>query len=121
MALERAVETVRKLIPDLDERISRFEVESVTVDNELLSIFCEELERMSRDIQVGLDNGNYELIRKTVHSIKGMGGAMGLPEISVLAQEIEDALRSGQEDRFVELCTALIEWANGVVADNQSA
>jgi HPt (histidine-containing phosphotransfer) domain-containing protein len=48
-----------------------------------------------------------------------MGGTVGLPEISVLAQEIELTLRAGETDRCRELCTALINWARDFVAENQ--
>ncbi len=89
------------------------------MDDELISAFCEELERMSGDLQTGLDTSDNEMIRVAAHSIKGMGGTMGLPEISVLAQEIELMLRGEQMDRCKELCIALINWARDFVAANQ--
>lgn len=118
MAIARAVEMVRELIPDLDGRISQFEVETFEMDAELIAAFCEELERMSGDLQSGLDDSDNEKIRVAAHSIKGMGGTMGLPEISVLAQEIELTMRDGQADRCRTLCSALIGWARQFVADN---
>jgi len=119
MAIARAVEIVRTLVPDLDGRISQFEVETFEMDAELIEAFCEELERMSGDLQAGLDEPDNEKIRVAAHSIKGMGGTMGLPEISVLAQEIELTLRGGQMARCTELCAALIEWSRDFVAANQ--
>lgn len=119
MAVARAIDTVRKLVPDLDGRISQFEVETFEMDAELIAAFCEELERMSGELQTGLDTPDNEMIRVAAHSIKGMGGTMGLPEISVLAQEIELTLRGGQMDRCRELCSALITWSRGFVAANQ--
>lgn len=119
MALERAVEAVRNLVPDLDGRISQFEVETFEMDAELIAAFCEELERMSGDLQTGLNTANNEMIRVAAHSIKGMGGTMGLPEISVLAQEIELTLRAGQMERCTALCSGLIGWASGFVASNK--
>ncbi|MFA7257580.1 MAG: Hpt domain-containing protein [Kiritimatiellales bacterium] len=119
MAIVRAVEMVRKLVPDLDGRISQFEVETFEMDAELVAAFCEELERMSGDLQTGLDKPDNEMIRVAAHSIKGMGGTMGLPEISVLAQEIELTLRGGQMDRCTELCKGLISWSREFVAGNQ--
>ncbi|HNX53067.1 MAG TPA: Hpt domain-containing protein [Pontiellaceae bacterium] len=119
MAISRAIETVRKLVPDLDGRISQFEVETFEMDDELIAAFCEELERMTADLQTGLDKPDTELIRVAAHSIKGMGGTMGLPEISVLAQEIELTLRGGQMDRCSSLCKALISWSSDFVAGNQ--
>lgn len=119
MAIARAIETVRRLVPDLDGRISQFEVETFEMDDELITAFCEELERMSTDLQTGLDTADNEIIRVAAHSIKGMGGTMGLPEISVLAQEIELTLRNGQMDRCTALCMAIITWAREFVAGKQ--
>lgn len=119
MALERVVEAVRRLVPDLDGRISQFEVETFEMDDELIDAFCEELERMAGELQTGIDTPDNEMIRLAAHSIKGMGGTMGLPEISVLAQEIELALRGGQMDRCVELCKALIDWSRGFIVQHQ--
>jgi HPt (histidine-containing phosphotransfer) domain-containing protein len=118
MAIARAVEKVRSLIPDLDGRISQFEVETFEMDAELIAAFCEELERMSGDLQTGLDTPDNEKIRVAAHSIKGMGGTMGLPEISVLAQEIELALRAGETDRCAGLCKGMIDWSREFVAAN---
>jgi HPt (histidine-containing phosphotransfer) domain-containing protein len=119
MALARAIETVRKLIPDLDGRISQFEVETFEMDSELIAAFCEELERMTGDLKNGLETAQNEMIRVAAHSIKGMGGTMGLPEISVLAQEIELTLRGGQMDRCADLCRMLISWSSEFIAKNQ--
>jgi len=115
MAIARAIETVRTLVPDLDGRISQFEVETFEMDEELISAFCEELERLTGELQAGLDSGDNELLRVAAHSVKGMGGTMGLPEISVLAQEIELMLRAGNSERCRSLCEALILWARDVV------
>ena len=118
-AISRAIETVRELVPDLDGRISQFEVETFEMDDELISAFCEELERMGGDLQAGIDESDNEKIRVAAHSIKGMGGTMGLPEISVLAQEIELTLRANEMDRCKSLCQSLVAWSLGFVAGNQ--
>ena len=119
MAIERVIEMVRKLVPDLDERIGRFEVEDFEVDDELLGAFCEELERLSGDLRSGLDTSDDKQAHVAAHSIKGMGGAMGLPEISVLAQEVERTLEAGQKERCEFLSKELISWARAFVAKNQ--
>lgn len=119
MAISRAIETVRTLVPDLDGRISQFEVETFEMDDELIVAFCEELERMAADLQAGIDTPNNEMIRVAAHSIKGMGGTMGLPEISVLAQEIELTLRGGQTERCALLCKALIGWSRDFITGNK--
>ena len=118
MAISRAKEMVRALVPDMDARLQQFEVETFEMDQELIAAFCEELERMTTDLQSGLDAENNDLIRVAAHSIKGMGGTMGLPEISVLAQEIEVTLRAGRMDLCAPLCVALRGWAQEFIAAN---
>ena len=112
----RAVEMVRELVPDLETRIAQFEVEPFELDEELIEAFREELEHLSDEMQAGLDSADDEQIRLAIHSIKGMSGTMGLPEISVLAQEIELTLRAGERERFALLSNALIAWARDFVA-----
>jgi HPt (histidine-containing phosphotransfer) domain-containing protein len=119
MEIGREIEMVRKLVPDLDSRISHFEVEDFEMDDELLAAFCEELDRLSGDLRSGLDTSNYRKTRVAAHSMKGMGGTMGLPEISVLAQEIEQTLDAGQKERCEFLSKELISWARDFVAKNQ--
>lgn len=118
-AIPRAIEMVRELVPDLDERIGQFEVETFEMDDELMDAFFEEIERLTGDLQAGLDEFDEEKIRASAHSIKGMSGTMGLPEISVLAQEIEVTLRGGETERCRHLCTVLIGWARDFMAGNQ--
>ncbi len=115
--LTRVIEMVRELVPDLESRIGQFAVEPFELDDELVDAFREELGRMSGDLQAGLDTADNERMMLTVHSIKGMCGTMGLPEISVLAREIELTLRAGERERCTFLATALISWANGFLAD----
>jgi len=118
-AVPRAIETVRNLVPDLDGRISQFEVETFEMDGELIEAFCEELDRVGGYLQSGLDESDNEKIRVAAHSIKGMGGTMGLPEISVLAQEIELMLRRQDQERCIILCESLIQWAKDFSAENK--
>lgn len=110
MAFPRAIEMVRNLVPGLDGRISQFEVETFEMDEELIEAFCEEVDRIGGDLQSGLDESDNEKIRVAAHSMKGMSGTMGLPEISVLAQEIELTLRGGDQERCAILCESLIQW-----------
>lgn len=118
-AIARATEKVRELVPDLDNRMSQFEVETFEMDQELISAFCEELDRLGSELKAGLDESDFEKIRVAAHSMKGMGGTMGLPEVSVLAQEIELMIRSEELERTRTLCAALVQWACDFAAANQ--
>ncbi len=117
--LVRVMEMVREWVPGLDERVGQFEVEPFDLDDEIIDAFREELERLSGDLQAGLDALDEEKIRMAVHSIKGMSGTMGLPEISVLAQEIEITLRAGEHERCAQLSNALIAWARDFLSTGE--
>lgn len=112
----RAIERVRSLIPDLEGRIGEFEVEAFDLDEEIMGVFRDELKRLSDDLQEGLDPLSREEVMAAAHSLKGMCGAMGLPEISVLAQEIERTLRVDDLERCSQLSIELIEWAHESIA-----
>ncbi|MCU0858029.1 MAG: Hpt domain-containing protein [Pontiellaceae bacterium] len=117
MALKHAVEMVRQIVPDVDSRMSQFQTDEFELDDDLISAFCEELTRLTGDLKTGFDTSDFELTRKSAHSLKGMCGTMGLPEISVLCQEIEFTLRAGRIERCAQLGRALLDWAANWITD----
>lgn len=92
-------EWVAELIPGLEARKSPFVVDTDEVDDELVEIFIEELRRLSGELGQGLATHDPDRIRMAAHSIKGMGGTIGLPEISVLGLEVEN---TAKEDRLAD-------------------
>ncbi len=103
-------EWVAELIPDLAVRLDPFIVDTDELDDELVEIFIDEIRRLTGELQDGLAQNNGETIRLAAHSVKGMGGTMGLPEISVLGLEVENLAK---EDRLAEvqpLVDALATW-----------
>jgi len=101
---------VVELIPDVAAKVAPFTVDTEEVDDELIEVFVDEIRRLTGELQDGLGQGNGDMVRMASHSIKGMGGTMGLPEISVLGLEIEDMAK---EDRLADakpLIDALAEW-----------
>ncbi len=110
-AIPRAMEMVRQLVPDLEDRISQFEVEAFELDDELMEAFHEELDRLSGDLRRGMEQADPDAVLEAAHSMKGMAGTMGLPEISVLSHEIEIMVRQHEMARCGTLCDALIRWA----------
>lgn len=103
-------EWVAELIPDLAARLDPFVVDTDELDDELVEVFTEEIQRLTGELQEGLAQNNGETVRMAAHSIKGMGGTMGLPEISVLGLELENMAK---EDRLIEaqpLVDALANW-----------
>ena len=103
-ALPDVTAWVKSLVPDLDGRIENYRVDTEFLDDELFDAFKEEILGQSVLMNAGASSGDMEAVRMAAHSIKGMGGTMGLPEISVLAHEIE--LRS--KDADLTNCQSLV-------------
>jgi HPt (histidine-containing phosphotransfer) domain-containing protein len=104
------IEWVAELIPDLAVRIDQFVVDTEELDDELVEVFIEEIQRLTGELQQGLAKNDGEIIRMAAHSIKGMGGTMGLPELSVLGLEVENLVK---EDRIPDarpLIEGLANW-----------
>ena len=104
------IEWVTELVPNLAERLDPFIVETEDVDDELIEIFIDEIKRLSGELQVGIERNDGEMVRMAAHSIKGMGGTMGLPEISVLGLEIENRVKAEQLADTRPLVDAMAEW-----------
>ena len=108
------LEWVADLIPGLSGQLDQFRVDTDEVDDELIDIFIEELRRLAGELQVGMDAGDPEATRMAAHSIKGMGGTIGLPEISVLGLTIENAAKADRLQEARPLVDALVSWLSGL-------
>lgn len=104
------VEWVAALIPDLESRLGRFVVDTDDVDDELIEVFIEELQRLTGELKEGVEKNDLDMVRMAAHSIKGMGGTIGLPEISVLGLEIEDMIKGERLPEATPLVNALAQW-----------
>jgi chemotaxis protein histidine kinase CheA len=108
---------VRSLVPDLDSRVENFRVDSDFLDDELFEAFKEEVMNQSLMMRSGVSSVDVESIRMAAHSVKGMGGTMGLPEISVLAHEIELRSRDADLSKCYELVAAFVAWVSDFFGD----
>ncbi len=104
------VEWVQDLIPDLESRKSQFVVDTEDVDDELIEVFIEEIRRLTNELREGLSQKDLDAVRGAAHSIKGMGGTIGLPEISVLGLEVELMAKDDRLDEAVPIVEALVKW-----------
>lgn len=100
----------RGLIPDLAQRLPLFTVTEVPVDPELISLFLEQLEHNLRDVRGALAPMDSKTLQRVAHSLKGVGGTVGSPEVSVLAEELERAVAAGAQDRCRMLVDGLAQW-----------
>ena len=103
-------EWVGELIPELEARKAQFMVETDEVDDELIEVFIEELVRLSGELTEGLAGNDMEMVRMAAHSIKGMGGTIGLPEISVLGLEVENCAKEERLTDAEPLVRQLAVW-----------
>ncbi len=106
------VEWINEFIPDVMNRVEQYIVDTEDVDDELIEVFIEELRRLSVELVQGLETSDDEMVRAAAHSIKGMGGTIGLPEISVLGFDVE---AMAKEDRLVDakpMVDALVSWVD---------
>ena len=115
-SLPEVAEWVKSLVPDLDARVEAFQVDTDFLDDELIEAFKEELAQQSALMQAGVQNGNADEIRMAAHSVKGMGGTIGLPEISVLAHEIELRAKNNELNSCKSLVAEFVAWANEFAA-----
>jgi HPt (histidine-containing phosphotransfer) domain-containing protein len=104
------VEWVAELIPGLAGQLDQFSVATDEVDDELVGIFIDELVRLTGELQEGMAGSDSESVRMAAHSIKGMGGTIGLPEISVLALTVENAAKADALADARPLVDALAHW-----------
>ena len=104
------VEWVAELIPSLAEQLDQYVVATDEVDDELVEVFIEEIQRLTAELQEGVRNDDAEMIRIAAHSIKGMGGTIGLPEISVVGLEIEKRAKEDRSQDAAPLVDALADW-----------
>ena len=103
-------EWVAELVPDLDAKKGPFLVDTDEVDDELIEVFIDELRRLTGELQEGLSGSDVEMVRMAAHSIKGMGGTIGLPEISVLGLEVENCAKEDRMSDARPLVDALVGW-----------
>lgn len=104
------VEWIGKLIPGIESRVAPFVVDTDEVDDELVEVFMEEIRRLAGELRQGLSTDDSEMVRMAAHSIKGMGGTLGLPEISVLGLEVENMAKEARLNEAEPLVAGLEHW-----------
>ncbi|MBN2684843.1 MAG: Hpt domain-containing protein [Pontiellaceae bacterium] len=109
-----SIDWVAELIPDLESKLEPFVVDTDETDDELVEIFIEELSRLTGELSEGLADNDAQKIRESAHSIKGMGGTLGLPEISVVGWTIENVAKEGRLSDAMPLVSSLSDWLDSV-------
>src|ERR1044071_3841634 len=93
--------------------------EYLSESEELLDSLLTDLDQLSPRAGTSPDINLINRVFRTVHSLKGLSGMMGLAEVQSLAHEFEDILddlRLGQLTLTAETTTALQEAGAGLAA-----
>ena len=100
------------VIPDLIERATTFRVSSEFVDDAVLAAFQRQMEKVRTALAAALEGADLAEIRRQAHSLQGMGGAAGAPEISVVGEELSRAAKADDTARCAALVARLAEWTS---------
>ncbi len=111
-----AVSLIRQVVPDLDVRMDEFRVDGIELDDDLLVIFVEQLQENVSGVKNGLATGDLEEVASQAHSVKGMCGSIGVPELSVLGYELEAQAKAGNQDGCSELLNIMEQCLQGYQA-----
>ncbi|MEI8205471.1 MAG: response regulator [Kiritimatiellales bacterium] len=98
------------VIPDLAARAETFRTSSKNINEKILRVFAEQMRLTIRVLQEAVEGGDEDSIRRQAHSLQGMGGTVGVPEISVVGEELSRLAKRGDLERCRELTERLNRW-----------
>ncbi len=107
---ELSITWFQDLIPDLASRAEAFRTTSDGVGDELLRLFAEQIRLAIYALRDAIATGDVNGIREQAHSLLGMGGTAGSPEISVVGDELSNCAKKGDIARCGELTMRLDRW-----------
>jgi len=81
-------QTINPLYSQLVQEDSEFE--------EIVNGFLQKMPKAKEDIKNYASNSDWELCRAKLHELKGLGGAMGYPDLSLAAKNIETRIKANQ-------------------------
>jgi len=106
----RTREMFQGMITDLDARSRPYSVDSSEVDEELMTLFQEHIRGIVSPLLSAISERSEMDIRREAHSLLGMGGTIGVPTLSVVAEELSAGAKRGDYSRCRELAERLQEW-----------
>lgn len=101
-------------LPGLQERLPRYRISEENPDPELFGVFVDCIDETLSSATHALMGGDLSAVARLAHGLKGMGGAAGAAEISVLGETMETAARTGQEGTIRELVGRLQAWRSAI-------
>jgi HPt (histidine-containing phosphotransfer) domain-containing protein len=102
------------VIPDLEQRSEPYRVLSSPPDPEFVEALIEQARIALPALRAAVAAGDFSGAARHAHSFKGMGGAVGLPEVSAWGEVLERVAKAGQADAADRLIAALEAWVRAV-------
>ena len=90
---------------------------TVIIDPDLKELIPGFLENRSRDVQnlkAASAKNDFEALRSTGHSLKGVGGGYGFDGITEIGAEIEAFAKAGDMEKINENIAALEDYLNNI-------
>ena len=77
---------------------------------DIVEMFVEEMPDRISAILTQCEAGEWEMLRRTAHQIKGAAGSYGFESVSPVAGRLEDTIRAGEpEDRIRQAVASLVD------------
>lgn len=107
---QRARAILLAALPDLAQLEIPYRVTLAAPDPELVDALVDHVRTGQPDLRAAAAAGILEQVAGIAHGLKGMGGAVGLPEISAAGAVLEQAARASQAAEVDRLVSALDAW-----------
>lgn len=121
LAVQDLVTHFGDIVPQLAERAEEYRADGDAADAETWALFETEVWRALARLDAGCAAHAANVIRDRGHSFEGMGGTVGLPELSVVGAELSLAARAEDWERCARLTQRLRAWANANLASGGEA
>ncbi|MEI7437978.1 MAG: Hpt domain-containing protein [bacterium] len=98
------------LLPDLAVQAEAYRVDTSGVDDEIRDLFKEQLGALAAALPLAVAASDWPTIRRHAHSLQGMGGTVGFPDLSVFGFELSAAAKAPDLARCGQLVEAMTSW-----------
>ena len=108
--MQQACAVLLAAIPDLPQRAVPYRMSLGPPDPELIEALVDHIRQHQPAFRAALAGRDHAFVAGFAHGLKGMGGSVGLPEISVLGERLEAACRGRLDGELKRLGAALDAW-----------
>lgn len=106
----RSRQVIGAIVPDCEQREQAFTVVRGGIDPAMLVPFIGYIRGVHAEFSQHRHNGDTGACARLMHSVKGVGGAVGFPELSVLGAVAEDLAKQGDREGLARVGLVLAEW-----------